>query len=345
MKWKSKIGLSVMMLAITGSFSSWILLAKQSPCPRNLQFGVIDEQITSCFTNVTSSIHHAYHAVDDRGNGLDCLDVIEHGTGQYFGVHHHYNGTDFEVHLVHSTDLMNWTFIAVLARHASMPDLFHDAASGLFFLAHEQWNGSNVGAPCTISVEVYPSIGSLVASEPSLTYRAPSTLSCLEGTPNVHAAGSNGTSIEMTMHYNDAETGLDRVALARLSGLNATPAWLATPWNEYNRNITCLGAGSHIGARYKGTITGHALILQEVQLVRDDWSTWQPWYYNETSAAFTPLVVTTHGGSTSFTNPHFTVVSMPGNPASQCLFVSHFLPVEGAAAGEAGQCIYFRPLP
>nr|MDO8116670.1 hypothetical protein [Candidatus Sigynarchaeota archaeon] len=347
MKRKGLIGLSIAIIAVAGTFSWVILLSKLPFCPVDLEFGMADENFTSYFTNVTTSTHYKYHAIDDQGNGLDCLDIIEYSVGLYYGVHHHYNGSNFEVHLVNSTNLLDWTFVTVLAYRASMPDLYHDEMSGQFFLAHEQWNMTDGGSPCQISIKSYQNISALLASKPSRVFQAPSTLSNLEGTPNIHAIGSNGTVVQMTVHYNTQEDGLDHVAIASLAGFNTTgtPAWFANPWVSYNRNITCLGVEGHIGARYNGTLAGQSFLLQEVQLVRDDWSKWQQWFYNETSMQFTPLMINTHGGSVSFTNPHFAVVSMPGNPTSQCVFMTHFLPYQGAAPGEAGQCIYYLPFP
>ena len=55
----------------------------------------------------------------------------------------------------------------------------------------------------------------------------------------------------------------------------------------------------------------------------------------------TQLAIRTHGGSRTFANPTFTPLTLPnGQPG---VVVTQFIPVSGAAPGEAGELVYYRP--
>nr|MDO8088504.1 hypothetical protein [Candidatus Sigynarchaeum springense] len=293
----------------------------------------------------TSARSYRYGATDDLGQGLDCLNAIEYAPGEYYGVHHHYNGTSFSVHLVNSSNLIDWHFVCVLAHEASMPVVERDTATGAFYVAHEQWQGANTTGPCWIKFRYYPSLEYLTNSAPTRLFQTTRVLSDLEGTPTFYAISGAGAEIRIGLHYN-GPGGLDRVATGVLRDFHSPqPSWQASPWTEYNQVLECNWIEGHIGAREVGALWGRTYSVQEAQLRKDDWGAWRSFLYCWDDGGFWPLNVKTHGGSTAFSNPHFRVVSDPLNSSSDVVLVTYFVHSAGSAAGEAGPMLFVKPVP
>ncbi|NMC08104.1 MAG: hypothetical protein GYA24_23060 [Candidatus Lokiarchaeota archaeon] len=335
---------SILLACIASGLTTWVWLA--DPCV-HYQISPHESPPLAVFDSLgdaTTSRACRYAATDDLGQGLDCLNVIETSTGVYHGVHHHFNGTSFNVHLVNSTDLITWHFVCVLAFEASMPVIERDAASNAYYVAHEQWQQANTTGPCWIKFRYYPTLDHLRNATTTKTYQTTRTLSDLEGTPTFYSISAGGTEIRIGLHYN-SENGLDRVATGVLHGLlSSNPSWTATPWVEYNRVLECKWIQGHIGAREVGLLWGRFYSLQEAQLRKDDWSTWRSFLYSWDDGGFWPLEIKTHGGSTAFSNPHFRVVSDPLNSSRTAIIVTHFVHAAGAAAGEAGPMLFVKPV-
>jgi hypothetical protein len=91
------------------------------------------------------------------------------------------------------------------------------------------------------------------------------------------------------------------------------------------------------------TWRGRSVELVEGQLRKNDWASWRVFLYDPASRRACPLHIRTHGGSVAFGNPTITAVTSP--TGADAIVVTLFLFSEGAAAGEAGQLVYYRQLP
>lgn len=332
---------SVVLLGICGA-ALWAGFS--NPCLRG-QFTPHEQPPGAVFDllgDATAAMHGRYAATDDLGQTLDCLDMFEVAPGEYYGVHHHYNGTSFSVHLVRSTDLLVWSFVCVLAHEASMPAIAFQAATGEVYLAHEQWQNPGTNAPCWIAFKYYPTIEHLKNATATMAYQTGRSFSDLEGTPSFYAILDDGNEIRVGFHFNGAG-GLDRVATGVLRDFKAgTPTWTAEDWVVYNQQLICMGIQGHIGGRDAGDIWGKQYSIQEAQETRDDWASWRSYLYSWDDGGFWPLAVKTHGNSTSFSNPHFQVIHDPQNFSRLAIFVSYFALGEGAATGESGELFFYK---
>ena len=255
------------------------------------------QEVFDLLGDITSADLYHYATTDNLGNTLDCLNIIEPAPGFYYGVHHYYNGTSFNVHLVNSTNLIQWTFIQLLSHESSMPVIEYVAETGEIYLAHEQWQNQNTGSPCWIKIRYYPSLAHLVAADDTKFYQTPETLSKLEGTPNFYAIEKDGNEIHLGLHFN-GENGLDRVANGVLSDFHSSsPKWTTEIWTEYNEELICRGNKGHIGGRETRIINNLKYSVQEVQAVKDDWTSWNSYLYNWADGGFWELPITTHDGS------------------------------------------------
>lgn len=161
-----------------------------------------------------------------------------------------------------------------------------------------------------------------------------------EGTPNIYNVTTEGditnSRLVVGFHYFDHGLGVDRVATGVL--LNFT-TWTTQDETTYNAELVARGAEGNIGDRDNGAFLGREYNLQEVQFGVGDWSSWRVFLYDVSTEAFTLLDIETHGGSTAFANPTFTLLKSPSG--ADCVVVTYFLPHEGARGGEAGQLIFY----
>src|SRR5207237_8841275 len=65
-----------------------------------------------------------YRAFDDAGHTMDGLKIIANpDAGGFIGVYQTYRAGTFDAHLATSTDLLHWTWRAVLDRSAGQPNI------------------------------------------------------------------------------------------------------------------------------------------------------------------------------------------------------------------------------
>jgi len=77
----------------------------------------------------------------------------------------------------------------------------------------------------------------------------------------------------------------------------------------------------------------------EAQLEPGVFSSWRNFLWS--GSGVTQLSIQTHGGSQAFANPTFTPLPLPnGEPG---VVVTQLLPLSGAAPGEEGELVYYRP--
>ena len=79
----------------------------------------------------------------------------------------------------------------------------------------------------------------------------------------------------------------------------------------------------------------------EAQSRRGDFGSWRVYLYDRAAGTAQPLSIVTHGGSRAFANPTATMLRDPAG--RQAVMVTLFVPMEGAAPGEAGSLLYHVP--
>ena len=82
--------------------------------------------------------------------------------------------------------------------------------------------------------------------------------------------------------------------------------------------------------------------LVEAQGRRGDFASWRVYLYDRAAGTAQRLEIVTHRGSTAFANPTATMLLDP--EGHDAVMVTMFLPMEGAAPGEAGSLLYVVPL-
>jgi hypothetical protein len=306
-----------------------------------------DDAVITALENVKASAGHRYAAKDDKGDGLDCLKIVEVGKGNYLGVYHAQKNGVFTLKLARSSDLLNWKHVRDLDDHAHQGTL--TSATGPMMLAYEK-DGSQGN---WIRFRAYASAESLLAGSHQREFDLTRTLSkYAEGTPSLHVLGTLGTQFGVTtwvglsFHYL-TDDGVDRQARGSLAfsprsqerkeGFNTEPQWQAQPEEKLNRAAKVYGIKGNFGDRDRfGRLT-----LIEGQLRKHDWSSWRVFLWD--NVRLRQLSIKTHGGSTAFANPTATPVTLPDGKKG--LVVTLFIPSEGAAKGESGCLIYYFAAP
>jgi hypothetical protein len=302
-------------------------------------------RLESILQDVPNATQYRYGVKDNLGNTMDTLKIIDIPQAGYLGVYHTLVNGVFQVKLATSSDLLNWTFKADLAAHGSQPTI-EQLRDGGFLVAYEQDVGCTglgpVGKGRCLRFLYYPSLAALLAHSPSRSFQAPRTLSqCAEGTPNVYFAllspDIDHSTIRFGFHY-FRNCDVDRQAAGTLTNFSQWSNWVTS---DVNTAIEGAGATGNIGDRDAMFFETQQYRLSEGQLVKGDFGSWRPFLFSWTSGA-KQLNIRTHGGSTSFANPTFTQVRTPaGQPA---VVATMFLPVSGAAPGEAGELVYWKKL-
>ncbi len=307
--------------------------------PRSGQLA--DAQLARLIEDVTAADGYRYGARDSAGSTMDTAKVIDKPGGGYLAVYH----TGNVAKLATSTDLKTWRFRANLDPRASQPTIMATSDGG-YLVALETETGNNG----QIKLLHYRDLAALQTGRATRSFTAPRTLSsCNEGTPSITSAklspDLDHSVIELGMHYHrDCDT--DREATARLTNFRQ---WKATPAPGTDSALTKAAATlgkkitGNIGDRDTLSYGGTRYSLNEVQLVKGQFGTWRTYLYDTTTGRARPLNITTHRGSRAFANPTISRITAPdGQPA---ILVALYLPVQGAAPGEAGELIYYRVLP
>jgi hypothetical protein len=171
---------------------------------------------------------------------------------------------------------------------------------------------------------------------------------CNEGTPSIRQvsfdAGVDASKIELGLHYH-RNCQVDRQARATLTGFQA---WTATTNPQLDAAVERAAAaageqiGGNIGDRDHLRYRGKDYDLVEGQGRRGDFASWRVYLYDRSAGTTQQLNIVIHGGSTAFANPTATVLR---NPAGrQAVMLTLFVPMEGAAPGEAGSLLYHVPV-
>jgi hypothetical protein len=279
---------------------------------------------------------------DDLGCPMATLKVVDSEDG-YLGVYHCLLAGRYTVRLARSTDLAYWSVQAELDSNASQPTLAR-LPDGSFVLAAEADNGSGVGPGRRwLRFRHYSGLAALFAAHPDRIFDAPHTLTAAtrgaEGTPNIYSAriahGITTSRITVGFHY--LSQGLDRQARGELTGFRL---WSARPENGLDAALAKVGLPGKHGDRDALTLGSTTVTVLEAQGERNRF-----WHIalSRTPDSAIALPIRTPGRSRSFANPTVSLVRLPtGQPG---LVVTMYLPRTGAARKEAGELLYFRPLP
>jgi hypothetical protein len=281
-----------------------------------------------------------YDAHDSASNRMDTAKILPSPAGGYLAVYH-----DGEVcHLATSTDLMTWTHRTVIDEPATQPTIAATRDGGLLTAA--EFNDGHGGR---LRIRHWTSLDALLAGRPAHEFLAPRTLSaCNEGTPSIRQisldADVGASRIELGFHYH-RDCQVDRQALGTLSSFRT---WSAARYPQLDAAIE--HAAAAVGEQVRGNIGDRDHLryldkdydLVEAQGRRGDFATWRVYLYERAARTAERLEVVTHGGSTAFANPTASVLRDP--EGRDVLMVTMFLPVEGAAPGEAGSLLYVVPI-
>ena len=311
-----------------------------------------------------------FDSKDDRGVGLDGLDVLQTG-GTTVGVHHAALNGKFYLDVATSDDLLRWRHRATLDTDASQGTLAA-LPDGSFLVVYEKANWLSllprIGLPpelalvqglvdrINLRVRRYRNLAALLAGRYDRQITLPLTRSRhAEGTPHVAAIRWNGSlrksQIDVGFHWfadtdGDVFPNVDRQASGTLTGLRR---WRTVDEErlsarfleatEVHEGFTAPPRGN-LGDRSAVRLDGRPLALHEAQYLPNKFATWRLFLRDPEAGTVRPLHVRTPGGSTAFANPSVARVTAPsGRPAT---LVTAFVPSEGAAAGEAGTLTWFR---
>jgi len=270
-----------------------------------------------------------YRAFDDAGHTMDGLKIIANpDAGGFIGVYQTYRAGTFDAHLATSTDLLHWTWRAVLDRSAAQPTI---KAAGASFVVVTETDGDN-----HLRFYYYDSWQALLNAPTSRIYDAPRTLSpCAEGTPNIYAADS--TRVEVGFHYwSQCDVG------RQARGVTDWSTWSAAPEPALDSAIIAHGIAG-VGDR-DGPLTfrGYQFAVIEGEGVRNQWDSWRVFLYDYQTQTADLLNIRTDAGSISFGNPTIEQVQIGGR---QALVMTLFVFLDGSAAGEDGSLVYYSILP
>jgi hypothetical protein len=277
-----------------------------------------------------------YDARDSAGNRMDTAKVIGGPAGGYLAVYH----SGEVCHLATSDDLMEWAHRAVVDEPATQPTIAATAGGGLLTAAE-----FNDGQGGRLRIRHWPTLDALLAGRPTREFLAPRTLSaCNEGTPSIRRVdldgGPEGSRIELGFHYHRG-CQVDRQARGTLTGFRT---WTAATDPELDAAVERAAAaageriGGNIGDRDHLRHLGRDYDLIEAQGRRGDFATWRVYLHDRTAGTTQRLEIVTHKGSTAFANPTATALRDPAG--REAIMVTMFLPMEGAAPGEAGSLLY-----
>eukprot|EP00605_Chrysophyceae_sp_TOSAG23-4_P001391 GSChrysophyteH1.ASY1.ANO1.1511.1 assembled CDS len=345
-------------------FQVFAFIALCALVPVYSQEGVVD-----LLSDVTTSLAHTYSLSDDSGEQMACVHVLQASQedvwgAKYFSLYHAYVGKEYEVRLASSNDLMTWQYRRTLLSNADMPFISRVDGSDWLLVTHEQWMSKNSQIPSQLGFKLYYNESQLLEGEHFNSFVAPLTVGeVIEGTPSIYSTsfverdGLYMVDADIGFHYNN-DDGIDQVASAKLNSFG--PATVKPFISESNaqKNYDNLfiknGAVGNIGQRQAGMLQGQHINVQEANIGSMPptiWEDWRIWVYNYSngegsiptgdSNEVTMLNIKTHGGSTAFGNPSWTILNCNGR---DCLFVSYFLFSEGAADGEAGVCVFVKEL-
>jgi hypothetical protein len=280
-----------------------------------------------------------YDARDSLGNRMDTAKVIQSPAGGYLAVYH----SGRVCHLASSTDLVTWAHRAVVDEPATQPTIAIAPDGGLVTAAEfDDGHGGQV------RIRYWPTLEALLQGRPAREFLAARTLSpCNEGTPSIRRVSFepdvDASTIDMGLHYH-RRCRVDRQARATLTGFSH---WSTATDPELDTAVERVAAaagewvGGNIGDRDHLRYMGKDYDLVEAQGREGDFGSWRVYLHDRAAGVAQRLDVVTHGGSTAFANP--TATSLVDPSGRNAVMATLFLPVEGAAPGEAGSLLYNVP--
>jgi hypothetical protein len=289
--------------------------------------------------DVRAATGFRYDASDSLGNRMDTAKVIAGPVGGYLAVYH----SGQVCHLASSTDLMEWTHQAVVDEPATQPTIAATPDGGLLTAA--EFNDGHGGR---LRIRYWTTLGALLAGRPTREFLAPRTLSaCNEGTPSIRQisldADLDASTIELGFHYHRG-CQVDRQAWGTLTGFRTWTAARNPVLDAAVRRAAAAAGeqvGGNIGDRDHLRYLDRDYDLVEAQGRRGDFGSWRIYLYDPAVGTAERLGILTHGGSTAFANPTATMLRDPAG--RDAVMVTLFLPMEGAAPGEAGSLLYHIP--
>jgi hypothetical protein len=290
--------------------------------------------------DVRAAAAYRYDARDSLGSRMDTAKVIESPVGGYLAVYH----SGRVCHLAVSSDLMTWTHRAVIDEPATQPTIALAPDGGLVTAA--EFNDGHGGQ---LRMRYWPTLDALLQGHPAREFLAPRTLSaCNEGTPSIRQVvfdpDVESSRIEVGLHYH-RRCRVDRQAHGTLISFES---WTAAADHALDAAVVRAAAaageriGGNIGDRDHVDYLDRAYDLVEAQGREGDFASWRVYLVERPAMVAQRLEVVTHGGSAAFANPTATWLRDPSG--RKAVMVSLFLPVEGAAAGEAGSLLYYVPV-
>jgi hypothetical protein len=305
-------------------------------------------ELVGLLQDVRGSEGRRYGTADTQGVGMDTAKVIPGPSdGGYLAVYHHLIGSTFNVRVATSTDLLGWEYAATLETGASQPTIAK-LSDGGYLVAYEKSGGGGYcgGSGSCLAFEHFPSLAALLNGQADRSVAVPRTLSsCNEGTPNIYAATLNPdldhSIINVGFHY-FRSCDVDRQAIGTLTNFSS---WKTQVDTNLNSRFTNLGTiGGNVGDRDAFLYQGRPYSLVEAQSTKHNFATWRPYLFDRTANTLTRLTLTTDKGtSTSFGNPTYTELKLPGGRWG--FVATQFIFSEGAAPGEAGPLFYYRSFP
>jgi hypothetical protein len=293
------------------------------------------DRLAGLLGDVRAATAFRYDARDSLGNRMDTAKVIVSPAGGYLAVYH----SGQTCHLATSADLMQWTHQAVIDQPATQPTIAATTDGGLLTAA--EFNDGHGGQ---LRIRYWPTLEALLAGRPAREFLAPRTLSaCNEGTPSIRQLRRDASRIELGLHYH-RDCQVDRQARGTLTGFRA---WTTATAPELDAAVERAAAaageqiGGNIGDRDHLYYRGRDYDLVEAQSRRGDFGSWRVYLYDRAAGTAQRLSIVTHVGSRAFANPTATVLRDP--VGRQAVMVTLFVPMEGAAPGEAGSLLYHVP--
>jgi hypothetical protein len=298
------------------------------------------ESLALLLGDVRNATAYRYGAVDSLGNRMDTAKVIQSPRDGYLAVYH----SGDVCHLAVSGDLMTWTHRGVIDEPATQPTIAMAPDGGLVTAA--EFNNGHGGQ---LRIRYWATLQALLQGRAAREFLAPRTLStCNEGTPSIRQIvfdpDVDASVIQFGLHYH-RRCRVDRQARGTLRDFGS---WTAAADPALDAAVVQAAAargeriGGNIGDRDHLRYRGHACDLIEAQGREGDFASWRVYLVDRAAMVAQRVEVVTHGGSTAFANP--TATWLRDRSGRDAVMVTLFLPVEGAAAGEAGSLLYHLPV-
>jgi hypothetical protein len=298
------------------------------------------EDLTEKLENIPGSVKHAYGLHDNDGRGMDCLEVFQPAgrSGDYagvYGIYHHLKDGVFSVHLAHSLDLIHWTHIIALDSHASQAAI-EETADGGFLLAFEK----DAPNSCWMRLRFFQNLTQLKTAKFAKEFDIQRSLApTAEGTPSFESVKMSGDQIDksqitLRFHYFE-DTRVDQQALGTLTNFKS---WTATPLKKISEALKKAGGRGNLGDRDRFTWRKQNYYLQEVQGIRNDWSSWRVYLCDRDGLPLQQLKLKSHNQATAFANPSVTHIS--DETGHRRMVITMFLLSEGNSPSERGQLLY-----